>query len=185
MLSLFDLEGSRAKPTAHALLVEPFKSLWERDETIEKAQAILDFTFIEFMVSPLKSNPFGGYGEEERAQKILNDFGEASEYSPDNLTFEGIVRLKELMYEGSYSMRFLNSARIAAEKVEDFLLNTVDLTERTHNGTPVYKPQDVTRTIREINDAIKSINDMEKRVIQELYEAEKTRNNAVINPMEE
>lgn len=51
MSYLFIVENNIAKPNTETLLIEPFKTIWERDKTKDKEQAIKEFTFIELMSS--------------------------------------------------------------------------------------------------------------------------------------
>ena len=51
MSYLFIVENNIAKPNTETLLIEPFKTIWERDKTEDKGQAIKEFTFIELMSS--------------------------------------------------------------------------------------------------------------------------------------
>ena len=57
MAYLFKVENQRVTPVTETLLISPFKEIWERDTDSRKGTAILEFTYIEFISSELKTNP--------------------------------------------------------------------------------------------------------------------------------
>ena len=84
MSHLFIVENSIAKPNTETLLISPFKEIWERDESEDKETAIKEFTFIELMSCKKKSNPYAGYSDEIRKDKLKEFlFGKDSQWSPD------------------------------------------------------------------------------------------------------
>ena len=58
MAYLFKIEGKAVFPNEETLLIEPFKSIWERDTSKNKEYALEDFAYIEFITSLLKTNPY-------------------------------------------------------------------------------------------------------------------------------
>ena len=69
-MEIFEVSGNIVRPTPNILTIYPFKEIWKRDKTKNKNLAIQEFAFIEFMVSKKKSNPFKGYDEEIKEDKI-------------------------------------------------------------------------------------------------------------------
>ena len=61
--------------------------------------------------------------------------------------------------------------------------DNVDLSERTKTGVPTYKPGDITRALKDTADTIKNLQDLEKRVFEEV-EKKSIRGNKDINPLE-
>ena len=70
MAFLFVVENNIAKPNTETLLISPFKEIWVRDSSKDKSVAIAEFTFIELFTSKKKSNPYSGYNDAERAEKL-------------------------------------------------------------------------------------------------------------------
>ena len=70
MAFLFTVENAVAKPNVETLLISPFKEIWERDTSSDKSQAIKEFTFIELMTSKKKTNPYAGYADDIRFNKL-------------------------------------------------------------------------------------------------------------------
>lgn len=184
-MDLFEVQNSIAVPSTHALLIEPFKSIWDRDQTPHKQQAIKEYTYIELLCSAKKSNPYAGYPESIRAQKVSNNiFPEMREWLPDMVVLEAIKMYKALQEEASPTLRLVQSAKKAVFELEKFLTDA-DLTERTNGGAAVFKPVDIANAVRQLPEMQNSLQKMEEKVQQELYDSSKTRGQREINAFED
>lgn len=184
-MKIFVLENQVVKPTDEILLVYPFKDIWERDTSKNKEQALREFAYIYFMMDPKKSNPFYGYPEETRRQKLVENLWrkDKSKFIEDELILEAKKIYEEFLYEASVSYSFLKAARRAVREVQDFLEN-VNLNERTDKGAMVLKPKDVTSALTDSNNVLSTLNLLEEKVMSELFETVKTKGNKDINPFE-
>lgn len=184
-MDIFEIQNERAIPTTHALLIEPFKTIWESDTSKDKSEAIKKFTFIELMCSRKKTNPFIGYSESERYSKIAeNIYGDnMARPTNDELVDKGLTVYRQLMYEASPTLSYLEAALEAAEKVKDMMKN-VDFEERTNGGAAVYKPGDITRALKETNEVVKSLLALKEKVENEMMEDAKTRGSRDIGHFE-
>jgi hypothetical protein len=174
---------NKVVPTAEILVVEPFKTIWENND---KQLALLKFAYIEFMSSYKKSNPFIGYNNEVRSDKILENIttpNKAKLIVADELVFQAINKYKELEIDGSPSISFYEAALNAAEKLTTFF-NNLDITKIGPKGYPLYKPADVTRALKDTNEVIKTLGSMKEKVMQELTEAAKGKSGREINYFE-
>ena len=126
MAFLFTLENNIAKPHAETLLIRPYKDIWERDTSKDKAKAIREFTYIELYTSKKKTNVYAGYEAEER-QKVLTKmlFGDIPNWEPDMVILEGISKLEQFQTEASPSYAFLEAAETAANKLKSFSLHLI------------------------------------------------------------
>ena len=184
MAYLFVTENNIAKPNTETLLISPFKEIWERDKSKDKEQAIKEFTFIELMSSKRKSNPYAGYTDEVRFER-LRDYLFNSEWKPDKLVEEGLIKIREFQTEASPTYMYYMSNLKAMEKTRKFL-ETVDLSERNEKtGSPLYKPADITRSIVDAEKVMQTLAILKDKMEQELYDTVKTKNNKLINPFEE
>lgn len=179
MAYLFVVEGNRVKPNVETLLVSPFKEIWERDETPKKSKAILEFTYIEFMTSALKSNPYKGYETERRKEILKKDFM-GNSWQPDELIEAGINKVNEFQRDGSANYTLYQDALLAKEKLQKFL-REFDANERTNSRTLVLKPSDITKGLLDIDKVATSLNSLEKKVEEDLYETVRTRANKEIS----
>lgn len=183
MAFLFKVENSVAKPNVETLLVSPFQDIWERDKSKDKSRATKEFTFIEFMTSKKKTNPYAGYDEDKRYEK-LKELLFPVDWQPDLLIEQAMAKVVEFQQEASQTYQYYISASKAAEKMRTFF-NTFDINERNERtGNPVYKPADITRALNDTDKVLQNLNSMKDKVEQELFEMTKSRNNRQINPFE-
>lgn len=183
MAFLFTVENSIAKPNTETLLIEPFKSIWERDSTKDKEQAIKEFTFIELMTSKKKSNPYAGYLDELRMEKVV-DYIFDGDYKMDSLVEQALSKMVEFQTEASPTYNYYIDSLETAEKTRKFL-KEIDLGERNEKtGALLYKPKDVTGAIRDAEGVIQTLALLKEKVDQELFESIKTKGNKEINPFE-
>lgn len=183
MAHLFEVENSIAKPVTETLLISPFKDIWERDESSTKETALKELTFIEFMTSKKKSNPYAGYDEASRFEKLqqllFNDGWEMDAHIE-----AALVKMKEFQTEASPTYQYYVSSVNAAAKMRNFF-NNFDFNEiNERSGNPLYKPSDITRALNDTSKVLENLNAMKERVEQELFEQTKTRGNKQINPFE-
>jgi hypothetical protein len=184
MAYLFEVSGKTVIPTTEALLIEPYKIIWDRDTSPGKEQAIEDFTFIEFITSQLKSNPYKGYSKEKKEQVIVTECCKSRDnYKPmtDPLIVAGIKRIEKFQEEASPTYSLYKDALEGKNKVQQFL-KTVDLTKRTNQGAAVYKPKDVTNALLDIDRVSASLTKLKEKVEQELFDEIKTRAAKSISP---
>lgn len=182
MAFLFVVENGVAKPNVETLLISPFKEIWNRDETTEKDLATKELTFIEFMSSKKKTNPYAGYDDDMRYDRLLATMPEGWEM--DELVEQALIKIKDFQEEASPTYQYYISASKAAEKMRTFF-NTFDINERNErNGNPIYKPSDITRALNDTDKVLQNLNAMKEKVEQELFEQTKTRGNKTINPFE-
>lgn len=184
MAYLFVTENGIAKPNTETLLISPFKDIWERDITTTKEVAIKELTFIEFMTSKKKTNPYAGYDEDIRFERLKREFF-SEDWRMDAHIEQAMSKIIEFQVEASPTYTYYQAAIKAAEKMKSFF-NNFDINERNErNGNPIYKPADITRAIKDTNGVLQDLNKMKDNVEQELFEQTKTRNNKTINPFEQ
>lgn len=183
MAYLFILENNIAKPNTETLLLSPFKEIWERDKSKDKYKAIREFTFIELMSSKKKSNPYAGYSDSIRYQK-LKEYLFDGEWEMDELIEKGLIAINKFQQEASPTYQYYIDSLKAAEKTRKFLrdINLNEKNERT--GNPLYKPKDVTSAITDTEKIIQTLSLLKEKVEQELFDTTKTKGNKQINPLE-
>lgn len=182
MAYLFIIEGDVVKPNVETLMVEPYKTIWERDKTPRKGVALKEFRFIEFMTSKKRSNPYAGYEDEARFKRLQLDIFD-EEWEIDTLVEQGMIKVAEFQKEASPTYRYYLAALMAVEKLVIFF-ETFDLNERSEKGALLYKPADITRAVNDTDKVMQNLNNMKEKVEQELFEQTKTRGNKQINPFE-
>lgn len=183
MAYLFVVENSIARPNTETLLISPFKEIWERDKSKNKDRAIKEFTFIELMSSKKKSNPYAGYSDDVRYEKLKN-FLFDSKWDMDSLVEQGLAKINEFQEEASPTYQYYIDSLKAAEKTRKFL-REIDLGEKNERtGNPLYKPKDITSAITDTEKIIQTLSVLKEKVEQELFDSVKTKGNKNINPLE-
>lgn len=183
MAFLFEINEKHVYPNPETLLIEPFKSIWERDKSKDKGNAIEDFTYIEFIVSMKKSNPYRQYEEGVKHEKLVEDIITQEDWQPDNLIVQGIEKLKQYQQEASTTYSYYLAAKTAAEGMRDFFMQPGILLERNEkSGNPVYKPRDITSALNDTERVLANLKALEKKVEEEIYEETKTKGGKQISP---
>lgn len=182
-MDLFVVQNKKAMPSVHALIIEPFKSIWHQDPDPAKGDAIRFFTFIELACSPKKSNPYFGYDKDKRYLKLKEElFGDETYLLPD-LVMDALIKYEDLVDNSSPAYSILTSALAAADQLKNYLTN-INLASRTNSGAAVYKPKDVTAVLKELPHLAKNIEELRTKIEQEVEES-KTRSNRQIGHFEE
>ena len=177
-MDLFIIKDNRVYPRPEVLNVPEFQRVWESDPTPEKEHAIMKLSFIEFMCSHRKSNPFIGYtNEQEREEKIIESFFSRStdvaydDPRTDTNVLNAIAFYKRIQYEASPSLRFYEAALNGADKMIEFF-NDLNLDEKnSRTGNPLYKPGEITRALKDTSDILKTLGAMRDKVEQEIHES--------------
>ncbi len=181
MAYLFEVQGKSVVPNTETLLISPFKEIWKRDNSKDKSNALEELTYIEFMTSLKKTNPFRQYIDDKKHDAIVKDVITIPNWKPDELVCKGIDKIYQFQKEASTSLSLFLAAKKGIEKVSEYL-STVDLEERTKSGGLVHKASDVTRTLNDIEKTINNFKSLEKKVHEELSEETKTRGGKEISP---
>jgi len=182
MSFLFEINGKAVFPKAETLLISPFKDIWERDLSSEKENAIQEFSYIEFMTSMLRSNPYREYPEEKKDEIIRKDIITQMNWDPDNLIRDGMNYIITLQKEGSITYSFWMANKTAIEKMIHFF-NNFDIDERNFKtGMPVYKPKDITSAVADAEKGLTTLNVLKTKVDEEVYESSRSRADKVVSP---
>jgi hypothetical protein len=183
MSLLFTVESKVVSPSTESLLIFPFREIWERDDSKDKRFAIEDLSYIEFMASIQKSNPYSGYAEHERSPKIIKDIVTRAEWDEtDPLIQAGIEKLKQFQAEASVTYNYYMAAKSAAEKMQLFFttFSMADVNLRT--GAPIYKPKDITSALNDTSRVLENLNSLREKVDNEIFEEVKKKGQKVVSP---
>jgi hypothetical protein len=173
-MDLFELVNDHALPSVHALLIEPFKSMWEEDESDRKTDCIKKFTYIELLCSPKKSNPYFGLSEQEREITLKRAIFQGQTPSNVEQIILAIHKYKDLLEEASPTYDLLLAAYSAKEKLVEFLKD-LDPAAKTKSDTLILKPKDITAALKDVFETAKSLDAARNKMNQELMEESRTR----------
>lgn len=173
MSFLFKIENNRVQPHPETLLIHPFSEIWERDISEGKVNAREDLTYVEFMTSQKKSNPYSGYDDSIKEDKIKKDIITRKDWVADSLIFAAMDKIQVFQTENSITYTYYVAARTAAEKIKSFFLQ-FDINERNERtGNPVYKPRDITSAVNDTSNSLTNLANLREKVDQELFESTK------------
>jgi len=82
MIKLFRYEGYKISIEPEALLLKPFKQLWNRDKTVNKEKALLELGYIYFMCDPRSDYQYIT-DNQLRSNAIKEGEGLPSNWKPD------------------------------------------------------------------------------------------------------
>jgi len=182
MSVLFKVEGKAVIPHTETLLIDPFNKIWERDTTPDKVVAMDEFKYIEFTRSMLRTNPFGGYAESIKEEKIIEQCVHMEDWQPDELVLAGQRWMVEFQTNASETYTYYMAAKRGAEEMKTFFLNFSMNEVNMKTGNPVYKPADITRALKDTNDVLQRLDSMKKKVEEEIFEVTKKRGQKTISP---
>jgi hypothetical protein len=182
MSLLFTVESKVVSPTTQSLLIPPFKQIWDRDDSKDKRYAIEDFSYIEFMASIQKSNPYSGYSEDQRAEKIIKDIITRAEWEEDTLILQGIAKLKEFQAEASVTYNYYMAAKTAAEKMQQFFIGFSMSEVNLRTGAPIFKPKDITSALNDTSRVLENLNSLREKVDNEIFEEVKKKGQKIVSP---
>ena len=173
MAYLFTVNKLSVIPLPETYMIYPFNKILERDTSKNKDKALKDFAYIEFMSSTKKSNPFAGYDNDIKEQKIIEKVFDYN-YTPDDLVLEGVKFIQSLQKENSPIYSLYLAAKEGTEKIKKFI-REVDVNERDDKGKPLFKTSDVLRTINEIPKVLATLKDLEVKIQAEDLSISKNR----------
>lgn len=181
MSLLFTIENKIVRPYTETLLISPFREIWERDKNPGKFTAVDEFTYIEFMTSVKKSNPYKGYEEGERHKRIAIAIMKHEEYEPDELVLQGMQVLLDFQASASVTYNYYMSVKKAIYKVQTFF-NNFDLNEKNEKtGLPIYKPKDITMSATDTEKVLQNLASLQEKVDNELFETVKLKGQKTVS----
>lgn len=182
-MDLLQVVNGVVVPSKFALMTQPFKGMWEDDDTENKVEVLKAFTYVEFICSPKRSNPFILYDEESRIPKVIKEVYGDPDYRLDSEIMYAVITYKDFLAEESSYYGLLTSATAAAVKLRNYL-NDFSLNERTNAGGMLIKPKDITSALNEIPIVIKRIQELRIKVSSDVEEEGKTTKEREIGPYE-
>jgi len=160
-MKLFTLSSNYPIISPEALLIDDFAKIWNRDKTKDKSVATKELAYVYFL-SDYKSI-YNTYPSEIKEERIIEDVFKGK-FKPDKLVLTAIDKYNEL--HNTFNMRFLKSARYAAEKSMEYY-NNVDYTEKDPKGNFVYKIKEVNASIKDCSGILDALDKLIDKVSKE------------------
>jgi hypothetical protein len=163
-MELFQLVNHKVSFSPQALLLQPFKDLWDRDTTKDKSQALNELGFVYYYCA-FKSD----------FSDITNDMQrEAAIKELIDVEVDDLVRAACKFYkqrQHTISTELLRTAKKAINKMSEYF-DTVDFTEQhPKTGKLIHDLGKTKASIDKLGETIKGLNNLEQQVKKELEEA--------------
>lgn len=169
-MKLFKYEGYQITIEPEALLLKPFKVIWDRDRSKNKNKALTELGYIYFFADPRSDYQYI-IDESDRINAIKEGEGLPNDWKPDVKIKEAIEFYKQFK---STSALLLDTTRSLVDKLMK-QMETLDLDERDEKGKPVFPLNLVTSTIDKVPALIMKLNDAEKIIASETRDDSKMR----------
>lgn len=169
-MKLFRYEGYNMTISEEALLLKPFKAIWQRDKSHGKAKALMELGYCYFMEDP-RSDYQMYIDREERSRQIILGEGLGNDWKPDKL-------VKDAM---EFYASFKSEAALLAEdtkaSVRNFreYLKTIDLRATDDKGKPIFTLNDYTNAMAKVPKLIVELDNAEKAIAREIAQDDKVR----------
>ena len=170
MVRLFHFEGYNVNIDPEALMLAPFKALWDRDKSKDKNMAKQELAYIYFMADPRSDYQYI-IDEEEREKEIKKGQGLPAKWKPDKEV------KRALEFYNSFkpaSAGLLEDTKVAVDKLRQLLRN-IDLEAKDDKGKPIYTLNTVTATIKQIPGLVKDLDAAERTLSKDILEESRAR----------
>lgn len=165
-MKLVRFENFRLVISEEALFIKSFAALWNRDRTVDKSKALLEFGFIYFQYDP-RSDYMFIEDEMERFEEIKLREGLPDGWKPDKQVLAAVEDYKFLTQ--TTSSLLLEDTRHAIGKIRKFL-REVDLSEEDDKGKPKYTIQSITNATSQLPKLAKDLAEAQKEIDKEIAE---------------
>lgn len=172
MIKLFKRDGYEIKVEPEALLLKPFKKIWNRDRSKDKNRAMQELGFIYFVCDPRSDYQYL-VDLDTRMESVKQGEGLPNDWIPDQTVKEAMEFYSSFK---PTSALLLEDTRVAVDKLREHLKN-MDFNEVDDKGKPKYTLNTITSTIKQIPELIKGLDEAEKAVTSDIREMSKARGN--------
>lgn len=170
MIKLFKYDSYKITISEEALLLKPFKAIWNRDRSQNKDKALSELGFIYFFCDPRSDYQYLT-DEDARKQAIKEGEGLPDKWEPDRLVTDAME-----FYESfkSTAALLLEDTKYAVTKLRK-QLREINLDEKDIKGKPIYTLNIITATIKQVPSLAKDLDEAEKALASESIQGGKMR----------
>ena len=164
-MNLFEIVNNVVTFSPQALAIKPFKQIWDKDESKDKATANLELAYIYYMADE-RSDFMHILDAEERVDEIKKFIDLPDSFDPKRKELIRAVHYYQKLSETT-STKLLQSTRLVLQKISEFLDN-INMDERDPRSIkPIHDIGKITASVEKIPKLIKAINEIEKEVVKE------------------
>ncbi len=162
-MTLFELKNYEVQFSPQALMLAPFKEIWNNDSSKDKETANKEMAYVYYMADN-RSNYMYVLDDDERSDLIRQALELDDDWIKSEYIDEAIVYYKKM--SETTSTKLLESTRGVIHKISHFL-DTIDPNERDKANKPVFNISQIVASVEKMPKLIKAMNDIEREVIKE------------------
>lgn len=164
-MKLFKYEAYKVTISEEALVLKPFKKIWDRDRTKNKDRALIELGYIYFMEDSASDYQYL-VDKEERSKAIIEAEGMPNDWKPDKLVMEAMEFYASFK---TTSALILEDTRYAANNLRKSLRD-IDLKATDEKGRPIYTVASIISAIKQVPQLVKELAEAERAVAKEMAE---------------
>lgn len=164
-MNLFEIDNNVVVFSPQALMIAPFKKIWDADDSEDKINATLELAFVYYMADE-RSDFMHIINPDERVEEIKRFIDMPSNFTGKSKEIVRAVHYYEQL-SVTTSTKLLQSTRLVIQKISEFL-DGIDMNERDERTKkPIHDITKITGAVEKIPKLIKALNEIEKEVIKE------------------
>ena len=171
-MKLINFADYQIKVADEAFLIRPIRKMFNQDRSQSKEQFFRQISYLYFMVDPRSTYSYI-LNKDERAKAIIDQEGLGEDFKPSALLEEAMQIYEK--HTITPSQELLNSSLIAAHTVSEFLKDPTILLQKDDKGRPLYQVSSVTAALKNVEGIVTSLQNLQKKVENEITEQSKTR----------
>lgn len=172
-MHLLEFEDYEVRVAPEALLVKPFRMLYNQDRSKQKEKFFQQMSYVFFFCDPRSTYAYLTE-DEDRKKAIIEQEGLEPDFQPSKLLVEAMEVYKK--HTVTSSTELLRSTRVAVDALSTELRSTKSkLAERTDKGAAVYKTNDIISSLERVLKLIPQLQELERKVASEIQESTKAR----------
>jgi hypothetical protein len=179
-MGLFSLKEDKIVLDPDTFAIPEFLKIWKADRSTGKADATKILSYIYFYCD--FASPYAIYPLHQRKEMLIKDFLRGDGDLIKSVAVEDAIK-KYKSFNDTPSMRLLESAQIACDKLADYF-ETLDFKELDDTGRPVYLAKDVAANLKAVGGIIESLNKTTEQVKKEVTASVKVRGGGEIGDYE-
>jgi hypothetical protein len=164
-MNLFEIVNNVVTFSPQALMIGPFKKIWDADESEDKINANLGLAFIYYM-SDERSDFMHILDNDERAEEIKKFIDLPLSWNDKSKEVVRAIHYYEQL-SVTTSTKLLQSTRSILQKIGLFLDNVNMEAVDARTKKPIHDITKITSAVEKIPKLIKALSEIEKEVIKE------------------
>tara|TARA_R110000868_G_scaffold143967_2_gene362715 strand:- start:8553 stop:9104 length:552 start_codon:yes stop_codon:yes gene_type:complete len=163
-MNIFEVKNFKVVFSPQALMLKPFREIWDLDPSKEKEIATAELSYVYYMCDDRSDYQYV-LDAEERHDNIVK---EIDLLGSNWIKGAYIDRAMDFYRKSSETTttRLLRSTRGVIDKISHFL-DVVDVNERDKNNKPVFLITQIVTAVEKIPKLAKALNEIEREVVKE------------------